>query len=129
LKAAASREAGSDAWNVERFAGTHKFAIFIFLSLQSDPEFSFEISASRWPVFPFRYIEQCSASRQPLRSPFNYFINNYYCPVYYGDQLSRRVKFDDHIFRMDFTNQKLCPALCLSHVIPAFQISVYPKET
>lgn len=26
---------GSDAWNIERFAGTHKFAIFIFLSLQS----------------------------------------------------------------------------------------------
>lgn len=76
---------------------------------------------SRRPAFPFRYIEQCSASRQPLQSPFNYFINNHYCPVYYGDQLSRRVKFDDHIFQVNFTNQKICP-VCLSHVISNFSL-------
>lgn len=127
MKAAASREAGSDTWNIERFAGTHKFAIFIFLSLQST-EFSFEISASRRPSFPFHYIEQCSASRQPLQSPFNYFINNHYCPVYYSDQLFWRVKFDDHIFRIDFTNQKYVLFAChMSYLLHSKFYSV-PKK-
>lgn len=131
-KAAASPEAGNDAWNVERFAGTHKFAIFIFLRITiCDPKFSFEISVSRWPAFPFRYIEQCSASRQPLQSPFNYSINNHYCAIYYDDQ----TKFlEEYSYTITFSawfwpSEKYVLFTCHMSYLFYFKASVHLKAT
>lgn len=80
-----------------------QFSYFFRHNLVDPASFLFDISASRRRfVFPFRYIEQCFASKQPLQSSFNYFINNHYCLVHrsvrrnFAFQEKRRP--DNHIF-------------------------------
>lgn len=69
---------------------SRKFAILIsnFLSFLEDDRETLESFLSRSMSIgafssPFRYAEQCSASKTSgARSPFKDFINNHYCPVW-----------------------------------------------